>query len=465
MFKAKISGIEQAAGRIGQLQTAVSDAGGATRTANSKFLVSSAGAWATGASGESLLIENNLHVFDYALLNLKNGFDGAAADLRGEVAGLRDRVMMSVEGSASDQDKVSYDAGAAVDAGAASALSDLDALKTGIGNAVGSLAGLEDSGAIASQLDSLNAAVEKQTSAIEDLRSSYAAFAAGVASFEGKYSALFNPDTFIDDEMVEKANRQMDSMFAASGMGGSIAFLNRVKGSSPKSAGPLGAYCTLGIKGAKSWSSLIGKTLDGMRADKLVTGPTVGIWWGKVQESLGLFLPGQWRKAAKDFKAVSVSGKSAGTMSGLLKKAGAGNAADKFLQKADGVAKSGTKLKVFGRVLGWAGDAIEVANIVGNSVKAYGTAQGDASDRAAAAITTGTGQTLKFLATKGLTAIGAAFGGPVGAFVGTIAGEAVSWGIGELVKNDVFKDFKTGADRFISNAIDKITGGKESVFA
>lgn len=466
MFKAKISGIEQAGDKIGRLHEAVSNATEATGAANSKFLVSSIGAWATGASGASLLIENNLHVVDYALLDLKTDFANAAGDLSGEISGLRDQVMQPIKGGTTDPDKVRYDAAAPVDARAAMAACDLQTMQTSLKSATNALNGLEDAGGIAAQLQSLGTALQDEATAIEQLRASYTAFAGGIDAFEAKYAAAMNPDEFIKESMVDKASGDMNATYSTSGLGTTVAFLGKVKGTTPKGAGPFGAYCTFGIKGLKSWSSLIGKTMDGFHKNKLWINPTYAEWGNKVQEGLGLFLPKQWNKAATDFAgAVKPAGDSANTVSSLMKKAGAGDAAGKFLQKADGVAKAGTKLKVFGRVLGWAGDAIEVSNIVGNSVKAYGTAKGDSSDKLAAAITTGTGGVAKFLITKGATAIGAACGGPVGAFVGTIVGEGLSWGIGKIAESDFFQGLKTGAANAVSDIIDAFTGGSQSAFS
>ena len=452
MFKVNISEFDQAKEKLNETSDVIEALVAEVGYANSEFLMSSFGAWASGASESSILIENDARILSMAVSRLSGQFECASGAIEGSLAPKRDAVMSSIDASPSDPNRLYFDAGASIMTDCTEADISYDHLEAKRMDALGALGGLENAGAIQGALDALGTELNSGKTVVFYLQRNFHALDDAVREFESEYAAQFNPDEFVTDLMINDASQEMEDTFNASGLGGLLCFLGNVKGHSANN--PFGAYGTVGTKGLAAWLSAIGKYVEGFKdlswidfSDFKSLSSFMSAWGEKFRESMGLFLPGsEWRKVADLIKEGKVLEPGTQTLVGE---------ADDLCRDIVG---TGGKIKGVGRVLGWLGLGVDCANIVGDSAKAYATAEGDESDKAAAAITTGVAGAVKTVVSKGVGAACAVLGGPIGAAVGCVAGEAASWAVGAFMDWEPVKAIGKDIENGISGAIDAVCG-------
>ncbi len=472
MFEVKVDEFGEAATMMEQTTQDVNVTAARTGQINLSFLQSNDGFWSQAAGQQGTLLENNLHIFFEALSTFSTRLEMAWSNMQREMQPKRDALVAVVGASPADANRLSWTMTDYTPC-CVNLSSSLESLQTATTQAQNALSGLEDSGDIASALNSLQSTLTAQIEKAEELNTKIGDYQESIEYFERVYSGIFDKE-FITERMITDARAAMLATYEKSGIAQTRAFHDFIRGT--QLVGDTDTkhwytnFVTFGMNGAKAWMSFAGKGLAELgEKNGLFTKGLSGFksdFFKKLGENFGLFdmSGGQAKKAfgqitkglAFDKKLADLN-KRFGNYDGMLKAAGSNSAK---------LANFGSKIKAGGRVLGWVGDAMEVFKIGSDATQAYMTEVGDESDKTAAAAVSVIGGTGKFVAGKVVgAAIGAAVGGPVGAALGMVAGEAASALIDQFAKSDTGKAIADGAKNLISGAIDFFTGNKKSAFA
>lgn len=407
-----------------------------TAAVNKKFQFSALGGWAVAESVTAGALETDLRTMESALDNLVNTLESAGNEISGGLTSARDNVFSAVGGAAAQPDEITFTEGAAAANAASAAQQNNTDVKTAANTIKESCGKLDDGAAIISALDALSTDCTTTDTTLEKLETALNSLRITVNTFESNYAGKLDSSKFIDDSMRKEAEK---ATAANIGSGTYVMVKNHLK---------MGKnYLTLAgeifkgdklfdwaKKGASGWReafqkklsegtwgiSSIGKRLKQFKNGEIGLGE---VFYGQLKSNLDDIkgMKGLGKRAVNDLKVIDA-----------LKKTDAPNnihmQCSEILRTSKEVphTKFGSGLKSIGRVVGYAGDVLDVVDTLGNTGRAFNETQGGFWNKAGAAA----GQFVKGVAKIGAgkaigAAIGACFGGPVGAVVGMAAGAAL----------------------------------------
>ena len=396
MFEAKVSELEKAEESLYSLMRTVSMGISSVGSANGLFIESSDGLWSFETARQSCHIEQQLRLLKECVSSVIVDVVHAREDLCDGLVTWRDSVLSTIGASAGAPDRVCYQDDSEVVSHCRYASSCIGETKSAISDVYAAMAGLEGADSLRAVLGSLEQALQRQDEQVNQLWLFFESFANHVEDFESEYSGRFEEHSRVSPNAVKVARVAMEERFGQTNYGAFAGVINGCKNGFAKETS---AYSQLSFKSVKTVLNLVGKPLA--EWDKgMWSFPNMTEWFKKASESFGWAIPHEYKNVGALFSDFGAT-RNAASLGGVLK---------------------GT-----GRVLGWACDIITLSSMPNDIATAYHTAMGTNLDRTNAAMEAFGNDLVKFAVPKLCTITGAAFGGCLGALVGTACGEYASF--------------------------------------
>lgn len=481
VLKFKVQQFEDAKKKLGDTKSKLDDTIEKTAEANKYFILTQMGTWIEAQGDACVQIETDARIFREAMVRFETTFGKLAGDAK-TIEGDRDGFVSEL-GAGGKTDLVVCDTGSNVGGKCIECVGHYDNLNAKADNALSSLAGLRDAGAIQSAIESVKGDVSTQKAKVDSVRGKWDTLKQHASEFESKYSA--NKDdsqslrarNFITADMVKSAGTALEksysegpiAQFFAGAKDAKESWLKPLKNTLNAVGKPLddidvrsttaffGGVAQL-IKGRGGFRSYLENLFVGSHS--VGVGTAIAGRLSGFNKSLFQFKGTTWKKFTEKLikdETLGSLNKALTDLKGGWK--GATRAADGAMEFAEDAGKFSkiSKVKGFGKLIkgagktvGVVGDVIEVGSIFNNTAAAYHDTAGDAYDKSASATVEAVKGVAKFGAGKAVGAIvGTCLGGPIGTAIGVGIGIGIDSGMTWLA--DKFKE--SGAQKKVSKAV------------